>query len=148
MRAHTQTLRRPSVAILPEVDLASLLNVRHGRRSQVDEYQRCSPALDFVMPCPQPVRPPHHIAVCWNPAINIGWAFVRGSSQPNGKVLKFIGASDPYPISFELRLSSADQKTMSSGLPSFFLNCPDVFIINVIAPGRVTLALAHHSSFC
>jgi len=61
MRAHTQTLRRPSVAILPEVDLASLLNVRHGRRSQVDEYQRCSPALDFVMPCPRPVRPttPH-----------------------------------------------------------------------------------------
>jgi len=36
MRAHTQTLRRPSVAILPEVDLASLLNVRHGRRSQLD----------------------------------------------------------------------------------------------------------------
>ena len=36
MRAHTQTLRRPSVAILPEVDLASLLNVRHSRRSQLD----------------------------------------------------------------------------------------------------------------
>ena len=50
------------------------------------------------------------------PGRHIDWAFVRGSSQPTtGKVLKSVKASDHYPISFELRLSAAEQKVTSSG---------------------------------
>lgn len=50
------------------------------------------------------------------PGRHIDWAFVRGSAQPNaGKVLKSVSASDHYPISFELRLSAAEQKVTSSG---------------------------------
>lgn len=50
------------------------------------------------------------------PGRHIDWAFVRGSSQPSaGKVLKSVKASDHYPISFELRLSAAEQKVASSG---------------------------------
>lgn len=50
------------------------------------------------------------------PGRHIDWAFVRGSSQPNaGKVIKSVSASDHYPISFELRLSAADQKVTSFG---------------------------------
>jgi endonuclease/exonuclease/phosphatase family metal-dependent hydrolase len=50
------------------------------------------------------------------PGRHIDWAFVRGSSQPNaGKVLNSVNASDHYPISFELRLSAAEQKVTSSG---------------------------------
>jgi endonuclease/exonuclease/phosphatase family metal-dependent hydrolase len=53
------------------------------------------------------------------PGRHIDWAFVRGSSQPSaGKVLKSVKASDHYPISFELRLSAADQKATSSGFLS------------------------------
>ena len=53
------------------------------------------------------------------PGRHIDWAFVRGSSQPNaGKVLKSVKASDHYPISFELRLSAAQQKVTSSGFMS------------------------------
>lgn len=53
------------------------------------------------------------------PGRHIDWAFVRGSSQPYaGKVLKSIKASDHYPITFELRLSAADQKVTSSGFMS------------------------------
>jgi len=52
---------------------------------------------------------------------HIDWAFVRGTSQPiDGKVLKSVNASDHYPISFELRLSAAQQKITSSGFMSFF----------------------------
>jgi endonuclease/exonuclease/phosphatase family metal-dependent hydrolase len=52
---------------------------------------------------------------------HIDWAFVRGSSQPTGgKVLHSVAASDHYPISFELRLSTADQKVTSAGFMSFF----------------------------
>ena len=55
------------------------------------------------------------------PGRHIDWAFVRGTSQPfDGKVLKSVGASDHYPITFELRLSAADQKVTSSGFMSFF----------------------------
>jgi endonuclease/exonuclease/phosphatase family metal-dependent hydrolase len=50
---------------------------------------------------------------------HIDWAFVRGSSQANtGKVLQSVRASDHYPISFELRLSAAEQKITSSGFMS------------------------------
>jgi endonuclease/exonuclease/phosphatase family metal-dependent hydrolase len=50
------------------------------------------------------------------PGRHIDWAFVRTSSQPNsGKVLTSIKASDHYPISFELRLSAAEQRVTSSG---------------------------------
>lgn len=53
------------------------------------------------------------------PGRHIDWAFVRGTSQPYaGKVLKSIKASDHYPITFELRLSAADQKVTSSGFMS------------------------------
>jgi endonuclease/exonuclease/phosphatase family metal-dependent hydrolase len=53
------------------------------------------------------------------PGRHIDWAFVRSSSQPNaGKVLKSVKASDHYPISFELQLSAAEQKLMSSGFMS------------------------------
>ena len=53
------------------------------------------------------------------PGRHIDWAFVRGSLQPYaGKVLKSIKASDHYPITFELRLSAADQKVTSSGFMS------------------------------
>jgi len=53
------------------------------------------------------------------PGRHIDWAFVRGSSQPNaGKVLKSVNGSDHYPISFELRLSAAEQKVTSSGFMS------------------------------
>jgi endonuclease/exonuclease/phosphatase family metal-dependent hydrolase len=52
---------------------------------------------------------------------HIDWAFVRGSSQPTaGKVLQSVTASDHYPISFELRLSAADQKVTSAGFMSLF----------------------------
>jgi len=52
---------------------------------------------------------------------HIDWAFVRGLSDPYaGKVLKSVNASDHYPISFELRLSAADQKVTSSGFMSLF----------------------------
>jgi endonuclease/exonuclease/phosphatase family metal-dependent hydrolase len=52
---------------------------------------------------------------------HIDWAFVRGSSQPYaGKVLKSVKASDHYPISFELRLSTAEQKAISSRFLSPF----------------------------
>jgi endonuclease/exonuclease/phosphatase family metal-dependent hydrolase len=52
---------------------------------------------------------------------HIDWAFVRGTSQPiDGKVLKSVNASDHYPISFELRLSAAEQKVTSSGFMSLF----------------------------
>jgi len=55
------------------------------------------------------------------PGRHIDWAFVRGSSQPSaGKVLKSVKASDHYPISFELRLSAAEQKITSSGFMSLF----------------------------
>ena len=50
------------------------------------------------------------------PGRHIDWAFVRGSSQPNaGKVLNSVKASDHFPISFELQLSTAEQKVTSSG---------------------------------
>jgi endonuclease/exonuclease/phosphatase family metal-dependent hydrolase len=52
---------------------------------------------------------------------HIDWAFVRGSSQPDaGKVLTSVKASDHYPVSFELRLSAADQKVTSAGFMSLF----------------------------
>jgi endonuclease/exonuclease/phosphatase family metal-dependent hydrolase len=52
---------------------------------------------------------------------HIDWAFVRGSFEPNsGRVLKSVKASDHYPISFELRLSAAQQKGTSSGFMSLF----------------------------
>ena len=52
---------------------------------------------------------------------HIDWAFVRGSAKPNaGTVLNTVKASDHYPISFELRLSEAQQKITSSGFMSFF----------------------------
>jgi endonuclease/exonuclease/phosphatase family metal-dependent hydrolase len=52
---------------------------------------------------------------------HIDWAFVRGSSQPSaGKVLTSVNASDHYPISFELGLSTAQQKVTSAGFLSFF----------------------------
>jgi endonuclease/exonuclease/phosphatase family metal-dependent hydrolase len=52
---------------------------------------------------------------------HIDWAFVRGSSQPEaGRVQTSVKASDHYPISFELRLSAADQKVTSSGFLPFF----------------------------
>jgi endonuclease/exonuclease/phosphatase family metal-dependent hydrolase len=55
------------------------------------------------------------------PGRHIDWAFVRGTSQPiDGKVLKSVKTSDHYPISFELRLSAADQKITSSGFMSLF----------------------------
>jgi len=55
------------------------------------------------------------------PGRHIDWAFVRGSSQPKaGNVLKSVKASDHYPISFEVRLSAADQRVASSGFLSFF----------------------------
>lgn len=57
--------------------------------------------------------PPRHLL---EPGRHIDWAFVRGASQPGaGKVLKSVSASDHYPISFELRLSAAEQKVTSSG---------------------------------
>jgi endonuclease/exonuclease/phosphatase family metal-dependent hydrolase len=50
---------------------------------------------------------------------HIDWAFVRGSSQANaGKVLTSVKASDHYPISFDLRLSAAEQKVTSFGFRS------------------------------
>jgi len=53
------------------------------------------------------------------PGRHIDWAFVRTSSQPNsGKVFRSVKASDHYPISFELRLSAAEQKVTSSGFMS------------------------------
>lgn len=53
------------------------------------------------------------------PGRHIDWAFVRGSAQPNvGRVLTSVKASDHYPISFELRLSAAEQKITSSGFMS------------------------------
>jgi len=52
---------------------------------------------------------------------HIDWAFVRGSSQADtGKILTSVKASDHYPISFEVRLSAADQRVASSGFLSFF----------------------------
>ena len=55
------------------------------------------------------------------PGRHIDWAFVRGSFEPNsGRVLKSVKASDHYPISFELRLSAAQQKGTSSGFMSLF----------------------------
>jgi endonuclease/exonuclease/phosphatase family metal-dependent hydrolase len=55
------------------------------------------------------------------PGHHIDWAFVRGSAQPNaGKVLQSVKSSDHYPISFELRLSAADQKITSSDFMSLF----------------------------
>ena len=57
--------------------------------------------------------PPRHLLEAGR---HIDWAFVRGSSQPNaGRVVKSVSASDHYPISFELRLSAAEQKVTSSG---------------------------------
>jgi endonuclease/exonuclease/phosphatase family metal-dependent hydrolase len=52
---------------------------------------------------------------------HIDWAFVRGSSQPDtGKILTSVKASDHYPVTFELRLSAADQKVTSAGFLSLF----------------------------
>jgi endonuclease/exonuclease/phosphatase family metal-dependent hydrolase len=60
--------------------------------------------------------PPRHLLETGH---HIDWAFVRGSAQPGaGKVLKSLKASDHYPISFDLRLSSAQQKVTSSGFMS------------------------------
>jgi endonuclease/exonuclease/phosphatase family metal-dependent hydrolase len=71
-----------------------------------------------VVPTTQVATTPrHHLLEAGR---HIDWAFVRGSSQPNaGKVLKSVKASDHYPISFELRLSAAEQKVTSSGFMSF-----------------------------
>ena len=66
-----------------------------------------------VVPTARVATTPHRHLL--EPGRHIDWAFVRGSSQPNaGKVLKSVNASDHYPISFELRLSAADQKVTSS----------------------------------
>jgi endonuclease/exonuclease/phosphatase family metal-dependent hydrolase len=53
------------------------------------------------------------------PGHHIDWAFVRGSSQANaGKVFTSVKASDHYPISFDLRLSAAEQRVTSFGFMS------------------------------
>ena len=95
--------------------LAGDLNLNASKR-QVSEMLAAAGFREAV-PTAYVATTPHRRLL--EPGRHIDWAFVRGSSQPNaGKVLKSVKASDHYPISFELRLSAADQKVTSSGFMS------------------------------
>lgn len=97
--------------------LAGDLNL-NASKPQVSEVLARAGFRDVVPTAQVATTPRRHLLEAGR---HIDWAFVRGSSQPDaGKVLKSIKASDHYPISFELRLSAAQQKVTSSGFISLF----------------------------
>ena len=97
--------------------LAGDLNL-NASKPPVSELLARAGFRDAVPTALVPTTPRRHLLEA---AHHIDWAFVRGCSQPDaGKVLKFVNASDHYPISFELRLSAAQQKVTSSGFISLF----------------------------
>lgn len=97
--------------------LAGDLNL-NASKSHASELLARAGFRDAVPTARVATTPHRHLL---EPGRHIDWAFVRGTSQPSaGTVLRSVKASDHYPISFELRLSAADQKITSSGFMPLF----------------------------